>query len=142
MNVTQAANMSRSFSLASQRSDEQRQLPGGKVQWLAVPAIVCAAFSIELGLKALILRGGNAAHGHDLRRLFDALSEPVKLRITEACGDAGAFDASLDAIAGSFNEWRYIYERDTTEIDAHFLRRLRDAVQLALGDSQDRPANA
>lgn len=53
VNQCQAQNSSKAFYIAYQRCMEQRPLSNGQIQFLVVPAIVCAAFSIELGFKAL-----------------------------------------------------------------------------------------
>jgi HEPN domain-containing protein len=134
VNIEQAANLSRAFALAAQRCDEQRPLKTGQVQWLAVPAIVCTAFSIELAFKAIILRAGGSARGHDLHALFSALPEPTRQTLTERLDlDAVAFDRSLRAVGSSFGDWRYYYERgDSLQTDCEFLRRLSDIVQAEL----------
>lgn len=137
MNIEQAANLSRAFALAAQRCDEQRLLKTGQVQWLAVPAIVCTAFSIELAFKAIILRAGGSARGHDLHALFSALPEPNRQTLRERIDlDGVAFDTSLRAVASSFDDWRYYYERgDCLQANREFLCRLSDIVQAELAGS-------
>src|SRR5437764_1354141 len=64
MNLDQAENLARSFGIAFRRCEEQRTIGNGQFEMPIAPAIVCAAFSIELGLKALILRCGGSPWGH------------------------------------------------------------------------------
>src|SRR5438477_11303440 len=111
-NKVQARNQSHAFHLAFERSMEQRQGPGaGQFQMLVVPAIVSLAFSIELGLKALCLDQGGAAHGHQLDKLFSQLAAQTRSTLINDVGlDQNAFDAALAKAAHAFVDWRYIYE--------------------------------
>jgi hypothetical protein len=38
--------------------------------FMAFPAVVCAAFSVEVGLKTMLARIGRPAKGHALRALY------------------------------------------------------------------------
>jgi hypothetical protein len=50
-----------------------------------LPNLAIAAFCVELYLKAIYcIETGNAGHGHDLIKLFDALSDESKTRIRES----------------------------------------------------------
>ena len=133
MNLAQAQNSSTAFYLAYQRCLEQRPLPNGQVQFLAVPAIVCAAFPIELGLKSLVLRAGGAASGHKLKELFGALEPPTQQLIIAAVGLARPeFDSSLEAASNTFVEWRYVYEQESANANIEFLSKLSKATQNAI----------
>ena len=113
---------------------EQRTLPDGKIQWPVAPAIVCAAFSIEVGLKTLILREGGSPHGHEVATLFGKVSLPAQnaIRRRTALPDAD-FDRSLDAANKAFAEWRYVYESQSASSDIEFLGKLGRAIQDELG---------
>ena len=85
-NVIQAANTARAFCLAADRCSEARPLAQNQFESLAVPAVVCHAFAIELGLKALILQTGAMAHGHDLAALFSQVPRDVRHQVFAALG--------------------------------------------------------
>lgn len=133
MNIAQAQNSSRAFYLAFQRCMEQRPLLNGQVQFLVVPAVVCAAFSIELGLKAIVLRAGGSVSGHKLKELFGALEPPTQQLIFAAVGiERQEFDSSLEVASDAFVEWRYIHELESTNVDMEFLSKLSKATQDAI----------
>lgn len=133
VNLKQSMNSSRSFYLAFQRCMEQRPLPNGQVQLVVVPAVVCAAFSIELGFKAIALRSGGSVSGHKLNELFKALEPSSQQAIIAAVGfEREKFDSSLEAVSSAFVEWRYIHERESANIDMEFLLKLSKATQDAI----------
>ena len=133
VNQGQAQNSSKAFYLAYQRCMEQRPLPNGQIQFLVVPAIVCAAFSIELGFKALALRSGGSVSGHNLKELFSALETPTQQQIVSTVGVAeGEFNSSLAEASNAFVEWRYIHERESANVNNEFLSKLSKATQDAL----------
>lgn len=113
---------------------EQRSLPDEKIQWPVAPAIVCAAFSIEAGLKTLIFRAGGNSHGHEIATLFGKLSSPAQnsIRGRIALPDT-EFDRSLQAANKAFAEWRYVYESQSASSDIKFLGMLAKAIQDELG---------
>ncbi len=121
------------FFLAARRCNEFRQLPSGRQQFLQVPSLVCYAFSVELGLKALALfQAGKAPRGHDLRKLFDTLSPALQARIISDAGFPKHFASDLDLVRETFETWRYIHETQPVDTDLGFLQRLAHAVQKAL----------
>lgn len=141
MNLEQAQNSSKAFYLAFQRCIEQRQLPNGQVQFLVVPGVVCVAFSIELGFKALVLRAGGSVSGHKLKELFNALEPSTQQIIFEAVDiERQKFESSLEAASNAFVEWRYIYEQESANVDMEFLSKLAKATQDAI-TSQGVPPN-
>jgi hypothetical protein len=96
-----------------------------------IPAVVCSAFALELFLKCLLVIEGRKSTGHDLRELFDSLSDDAKTRIRdrfaprlpeaqqmirESAAAAGVdaphvdFDSILDLSKAAFVQTRYIYE--------------------------------
>jgi hypothetical protein len=113
---------------------EQRPLPNGQIQFLVVPAVVCAAFSIELGFKALVLRAGGSVSGHNLKELFSALEPSTQQLIFAAVGIAEEeeFYSSLEAESKAFVEWRYIHERESASANTEFLSKLSKATQDAI----------
>lgn len=140
MNPTHMLNTSKQFFLAAKRADEQRVIAGAQFEWLPVPAIVCAAFSIELALKAIILaETGNPARGHKLDDLYAELSGTSQQKVAGAVtvptypkvpGVTESFDTALTKIRNAFVDWRYIHEKtDWTSIDKTFLMEVADAVQ-------------
>lgn len=132
MNINQAHNLANSFLLAARRCMEARSLPTGQVQMLAVPGVACLAFSIEVGLKAIILSEGGSSSGHKLDELFKKTSKVTQNMIVQEVGlDQARFAKSLGAASDVFVEWRYIYEQDYAHADTEFLTKLADAVQKA-----------
>lgn len=136
MTQAQAArDQSRVFLMAAQRCNEFRPLPSGVQQYLFVPSLVCYAFSVEVGLKALAVHAaGTARNGHDLGKLFRALPPGLQAQIIADTGFPSHFDADLALVSEVFDAWRYIYERAPASIDTNlgFLQRFAAAVQKAL----------
>lgn len=121
-----------SFWLAAARNMEQRMLRPGQFQMLLIPGVVCMAFSIELGMKALLPKGTAAPRTHDLNTIFSMLDSSVRGQIIAACERGEAeFNALLKKVARAFEEWRYVYEQERPEIELGFLQKLADAVRLA-----------
>ncbi len=132
MKIDQAHNLSSSFFLAFQRCLEARQLPNGQFQMPIAPAIVCAAFSIEIGFKAIILGEGNTATGHNLSELFKKISSARQDLIIKEVGlDRTVFTDALDLVSHAFIEWRYIYEKDSATVNTDYLTKLANATQKA-----------
>lgn len=114
-----------------------RPLPGGKIQFPMVPAVVCGAFSIEIGFKAIILQEGGNATGHELSKLFDKVSPALQDLIVKEVGlDLSVFSVELNKISNVFVEWRYIYEKDFAQIGIDFLGKLAAATQKASAASK------
>lgn len=133
MNSELAADVSKAFGLAFSRCQEQRSLSGGQWEMLLVPSVVCIAFAVEIGLKAIILKEGGAKVGHSLTKLFEALREDTRGAIIKTMGMTEAtFGASLQGANEAFVEWRYVYERDSAHVDVFFLSNLHQAVQALL----------
>ena len=131
MNVDQAKNSSKSFHKAFHRAMEPRPTGPNQFEMLAVPGVVCAAFAIELGLKALVLQKGVQAKGHDLEKLFSKLEPAQQTALIKAVGIAESdFNKELKATANAFIDWRYIYEAPgSVSANLDFLRRLSEAIQ-------------
>jgi hypothetical protein len=130
MNIDQAHNLTYAFLLASRRCMENRPLPNNRIEMLASPAVVCLAFSIEVGLKAIILSEGNTAFGHKFVDLFEKVSLDAQSAIIKEVGrDKSSFEAALQAANNTFTDWRYIYESGGANADIEFLVKLADAIQ-------------
>jgi len=98
-----------------------------------IPALVCAAFSAEVGLKSLLLQAGKPARGHDLFALFEQLPSNNKtdiIRLVDLAPEA--FLTNLAHIRDAFPEWRYMYEfQDERMISIVFVAKFAAAVVQA-----------
>jgi hypothetical protein len=99
--------------------------------FMVFPALVCAAFSAEVGLKTILRLEGGDAHGHDLLTLFQSLSDYSKVAILDSTGvTIEEFAAQLNHSKKAFVEWRYIYEEvDEKHINVAFLGKFASAVE-------------
>lgn len=132
MDATWPKKAADSFWLAAARSLEQRRINPTQYQMLLIPGVVCSAFSIELGIKAILLRSGQPPKSHNLSKLFEALSPAIQDQVITACGKCRKdFDAALGQASALFEEWRYIYEIENPQVDLEFLTHLADAVRVA-----------
>ena len=123
-------NSANAFWLAASRNMERN---ADQFQDLLVPGVVCAAFSIELGIKSLLFTTGHVPRTHNLSTLFLKLPETTQGRIVAQCSDTReAFDNSLCEIANVFEEWRYVYESDSPHLNIGFLFELAAAVSVAV----------
>jgi len=121
-----------SFWLAAARNLEQRRISPTQYQALLIPGVVCLAFSIELGIKAMLRSSGKPPKSHNLVTLFKLLPQPIQDQVVAACGaPREAFDAALGAAANAFEEWRYVYEMENPSIDLAFMSALADAIRAA-----------
>ena len=95
-----------------------------------VPAVVCLAFSIELGFKAILVGCGKPSEGHKFVELFEKLPDEIQAEIRRlVVGDDGDFENSLRPVSNAFVEWRYIFEETGSHsINVDFLSKLHDAV--------------
>ena len=136
MRADQARKSSKSFFLAFQRCMPRRLLPGGNFESSLVPAVVCAALSIEIGFKAIVLKARREVSEHALAPLFIAMPADEQNSIVKRVGlDLAVFNARLSSVSNSFAGWRYIYETNYAEIDIHFITNLAHATQHALINS-------
>lgn len=120
-----------SFWLAAARSFEQRRINPTQFQMLLIPGVVCSAFSIELGMKAILLSNGKPPKTHNLVKLFELLPSAIQDRVVGACAKTRKeFGTSLESAAKLFEEWRYVYELEEPQIDIQFLTKLADSIRL------------
>ena len=98
-----------------------------------IPALICAAFSAEVGIKALLLQSGKPAKGHDLLKLFNSLPAATKFEIfSNMRMEAPEFAANLRHIRDAFKDWRYMYEfNDERFISIAFVANFASAVAAA-----------
>jgi hypothetical protein len=115
---------------------EQRRLSGQQVQVLLIPAVVCAALSIELGFKALLFSSQCPVTGHALDKLFESLLVDFQEAIVTDVGiTRPEFVKSLGLVVNVFVDWRYIYEKiDDVNLNLDFLKKLADATQQVIND--------
>ena len=109
------------------------RLPGAP---LSMPALICAALSAEIGLKALLFAQGNdPGREHNLRKLLDKLPAPTKAAIVAEVSAAYAnFDEQLANAEGAFVRWRYFYEStENININILFVGALGAAIQRQVG---------
>lgn len=126
-------NQSSAFFLAYERCLEQRPLPDGKKTMLMIPAVVCLAFSIELGLKALAETEGTNLYGHELAKLFQGLPRGLRDALWQRTGlSRQDFDDALAQATDTFVEWRYVHERENPHANLDFLSVLGRAIQEKL----------
>jgi hypothetical protein len=132
MDTTWPKKVADSFWFAATRNLEQRRLSPTQFQSLLIPGVVCLAFAVELGMKAMISRNSAPKKTHDLSRLFSQLPQEVQEKLVAASGKPQvAFDNSLKAAATIFEDWRYVYELENPQVDLEFLTKLADATRLA-----------
>ena len=99
-----------------------------------MPTLVCYAFSVEIGLKALSLfESGKVQRGHDLKDLLRVISPGLQAQIVADSGWPNTFESDLDMVREAFEVWRYIHEKGhAVDTDLGFLQRMAAAVQKAL----------
>ena len=128
----QILNTSRSFLMAAQRCAEKRDNPAANsVSFLVAPAVVNAAFSCELSIKAILsyykisFPRGNS--GHKIGCLFSHLPNVLQAKIKMTVNTPD-FCSNLQMISNSFVEWRYLFEQDSASIPLTFLMLLAQAL--------------
>lgn len=105
------------------------RLPGTP---LAMPALICAALSAEIGLKALLFAGGaEPGREHNLSHLLSELPAHIRLAIVgEVSAAYTDFDAQLSNAEKAFVQWRYFYEsKADININIKFVGALGAAIQ-------------
>jgi hypothetical protein len=112
------------FLDASARCARHEAAEGGLPMSLQVPAVVNAAFAVELAFKALLLgqlkKNDPAPEGHELLDLFSKLTPADQASLRKAVAvpiyprlAQPSNDALLDALAEhakAFVAWRYVHE--------------------------------
>lgn len=130
MNGNSIKQLSSAFFLASERCLTEKN--DGEIcqSIILVPGIVCLAFSIELGLKAILALQDQPTKGHNIFELFSKISPEKQLQIIERIGlGKDEFDIKLKKAADVFTQWRYVYEHEQVEASLGFLDNLARSVQ-------------
>jgi hypothetical protein len=139
--TTRMKNSAISFWHGSTRCLEQRRNTPYNYNMALIPGVVCMAFSIELGFKALLSEAEkDVPQIHDLDKLFSKLEPREQKRIIELCGvEVQDFYPAIEAIAKVFIQWRYIYEPDNAQLDVGFLQSLSDATYTVVTKLEVKP---
>ncbi|WKB56015.1 hypothetical protein [Eleftheria terrae] len=104
-----------------------------------IPAVVCAAFAVELAFKGILLLERNEQWvGHDLDALFRVLSAETQQSVEAAVkvpgypripGRTMQFSEALRNIKTLFEDWRYAYEAsDDMAADVTFVQQVAAAA--------------
>jgi hypothetical protein len=96
------------------------------------PGVVCAAFSVELYLKLLILlASGSPQRGHKLDELFAALPQKEQQKVTEKYGNP-AISTHIKEVSNAFVTWRYEHEHEALTINPDALMAIARACHLVV----------
>lgn len=130
MNLALATAVSDSFLSAYERCMNTTSVTEHSPQ-LLVPAVVCLAFSIEVGFKVILAREGCAMRLHPLFELYEKMKPETRQLLTYNTAMSQLhFDERLRKASTAFVDWRYIYENATTrEVSIDFLLRLAYATK-------------
>jgi hypothetical protein len=125
------------FLEAFRRCDPELEVCDGSL--IATPALVCAAFSTEVGLKLLLSRCGRTSKGHDLFKLYRKLPRHLQYQIRIGTAyNRRYFLQELLVARNAFTEWRYVYEsKDGVRVSVYFLGKLASAVVYACEKYED-----
>ncbi|EKO3421177.1 hypothetical protein NXE12_001536 [Vibrio fluvialis] len=127
------------FLEAFNRCDPEQEI---KMQnTIALPAIACAAFSSEVGLKLILKKCGIEKKGHDLFALYSSLPDHYQIQIIEGSGyQSEEFNHELKKARSAFVEWRYIYEKDSIEVlNVWFLGKLAKSINYLTNRLRNEP---
>lgn len=105
---------------------------------IGIPLVVNAAFAAELSIKRHIeVTTGCSIRGHKLRKLWDKISvEEKEEMIPRICKTVSLeetlFDEYLNKCSSTFEDWRYLHEKDNVFTNFLFLIALaREVRRLA-----------
>lgn len=121
------------FQVASARAFQTQVVDEQFFQSARVPAVVCAALSVELGIKARIIADGNrkkyralrGTSAHHLATIFALLSTDDQSWFIKGSNlPVDEFTQKLQSVSDAFVEWRYVYEKSERVIDFSFLSKL------------------
>jgi len=120
-----------SFFMAADRCFEKHKNEDKTFQMPLVPAVVCTAFGIELGMKSILSQEGKKVTGHELKKLFIKLSSESKNELSELMDmPESELRKKIITISKVFVEWRYIYEKNQAILDETFIRKLANKVHI------------
>ena len=120
------------FITGAERCKEFRTKPDGTIESALIAGVVCQVFSIELLFKATLLKElGEPVHGHELKKLYDRLSEESKQNLQRTLSlEKDLLEQKIDDVSKAFVKWRYIFESKTRgSLDIRFLDSLTSAAQ-------------
>lgn len=131
--MTPAATFSiaKSFHLAFEKCRGSGLPADNGIPNAIIPSVVCLAFAIEVGFKAILFAANAPGSGHRLDKLFEALPEADREKVIFHSGiEKASFEKNLELVANAFVEWRYIYEqRGLVSISEQFLQMLWSGVE-------------
>ena len=113
----------------------QRCLKGnGDGVYLTIPAITCAAFSAELGIKAILNREGLKTRGHKLKELLERLPAEDRDKIISLTSASYLdFNNQLEAASNAFVEWRYMHEQENEiQVNVFFIGNFAESILKVL----------
>jgi hypothetical protein len=105
-------------------------------QGLGMPALMCAAFAAELGLKELLRQRGIAVKmEHKFLDLLGLLPQSDSTAVrAEMISDWPDFDVQLAQANNAFATWRYFFERPTPiEVNLAFVAAFAGTVLKRVG---------
>ena len=114
-----------SFATTSAYLYEKDLLKAPRNHFSIAPFIVNAAFGIEIYLKTLAKIHGKNLKGHELLKLFDSLPSEAKKSIDATMPHCAKergitlpinFRNCISELNNTFVEWRYIYEKEHSEV--------------------------
>lgn len=129
------ANALRHF--VAKLEDERAEGPWDEGRFLAGPLLLALATEIALKAWQRRERGAKPDHGHDLLKLFRALSADTRERISArmvypvmpyTVGVAVGIEAALAQNRSLFVDWRYGYEHTGVVAETGHLRMALDAI--------------
>lgn|GEM_PF-2478763 len=132
------------FRVASERAFQIQLVDEQFFQSARVPAVVCAALSVELGIKARIIADGNREKyrtlkrtaAHHLATIFALLStDDQRWFIKGSNLPEDEFNEKLQSVSDAFVEWRYVYEKSERVIDFSFLSKLATLASTLPNDA-------
>lgn len=138
MNTHLSAAMSRAFLEANRLCMDSNAEPQSPGRMMFLPALVCAAFSAEVGLKTILASEGQPSQGHNLLKLFERLSnESQSSIIYYTANEIEPFYKKLKIAKLAFIEWRYIYEEtEERSVSLDFLCLFAVAVEKQMSRLQ------
>ena len=107
-----------------------------RTQWHTVPDIVNSAFACEVFIKSLLVFNGfplKEIRGHELAGLLKQLETKdleTVIKVKDSFdSNEDEFNDMINNISNAFEQWRYVYEKHSSEIHLNFLRLLRSVLR-------------
>lgn len=95
-----------------------------------IPSVVNMSFACELYLKSLLSDGNKGNLGHDIKELFDDLSNEKKEIIKNSLEFRGdkEFEKNIKINKDVFKNWRYAFEKKEKTVDIIFLENFANVL--------------